>query len=69
MRSLADRQDDVNGFLNELLELSKKYKIEIGGCGCCGSPFLTGIDDGSPIVKYRVRGDSEDLTLVYEDSE
>lgn len=27
-------------FLKELSELSKKYNIYIGGCGCCGSPYL-----------------------------
>lgn len=27
-------------FLNELSELTKKYGFEIGGCGCCGSPWL-----------------------------
>ncbi len=32
--------ENVNKFLQELTELSKKYNIYIGGCGCCGSPFL-----------------------------
>lgn len=32
--------DKVEHFLKELSELSNKYKIEIGGCGCCGSPSL-----------------------------
>jgi len=27
-------------FLVELSALTIKYHIEIGGCGCCGSPFL-----------------------------
>lgn len=27
-------------FLKELSKLSNKYDIKIGGCGCCGSPFL-----------------------------
>lgn len=31
---------NLQGFLTELGELSKKYGIEIGGCGCCGSPYL-----------------------------
>ena len=27
-------------FLNELSELTKKHGFEIGGCGCCGSPWV-----------------------------
>ena len=31
----------IEEFLQELTKLSKKYKIYINGCGCCGSPYLT----------------------------
>ena len=27
-------------FLKGLAELTKKYNIEIRGCGCCGSPYI-----------------------------
>lgn len=27
-------------FLRELSELTQKYELEIGGCGCCGSPWV-----------------------------
>ena len=27
-------------FLLELSELTNKYEIAIGGCGCCGSPYI-----------------------------
>jgi hypothetical protein len=27
-------------FLKELGELSKKYNMYIGGCGCCSSPYI-----------------------------
>jgi hypothetical protein len=31
---------NVETFLKELSALSKRYGIEIAGCGCCGSPYL-----------------------------
>lgn len=31
-------------FLAELAALTEKYGIEIGGCGCCGSPWLRKTD-------------------------
>ena len=31
-------------FLSELTELSKKYKVVVSGCGCCGSPYLVDIE-------------------------
>ena len=36
--------DRFNKFMAELSDLTNKYGIEIGGCGCCGSPFVTGSD-------------------------
>lgn len=32
--------EKVTEFLTELTELTKKYGIQIAGCGCCGSPWL-----------------------------
>lgn len=34
------QKEKIKEFLKELTELSKKHEIYIGGCGCCGSPFL-----------------------------
>ncbi len=39
-------------FLNELTALTKKYKISIDGCGCCGSPALNSIEIVSEDSKY-----------------
>lgn len=41
-------------FLSELTELTRKYKIKIGGCGCCNSPFLEEIPaEDILIAKYN----------------
>lgn len=31
----------LSSFLQELSQLSVKYDLYIGGCGCCGSPHLS----------------------------
>ena len=36
----------VDAFLDELGALTLKHRIEIGGCGCCGSRYLFDLDDG-----------------------
>ena len=33
-------KEEVSKFMVELEALSRKHNIVIGGCGCCGSPFL-----------------------------
>ena len=40
---------DIEGFLTELTELTLKYGVTIGGCGCCGSPYLTDINGDTEI--------------------
>jgi len=37
-------QETLDAFLTELTALSQKYNIEIGGCGCCQSPWLAPVD-------------------------
>lgn len=32
--------NDFEQFLEEFSALSRKYKIRVGGCGCCGSPWI-----------------------------
>lgn len=32
-------------YLKELSKLSIKYDLYIGGCGCCGSPWVVSGDD------------------------
>jgi len=31
---------ELDRFLAELSLLTKKHGFEIGGCGCCGSPYI-----------------------------
>lgn len=38
-------EEKVVEFLTELTKLTDKYGIEIGGCGCCGSPWIININN------------------------
>lgn len=46
---MDEQQNNLNLFLKELGELTKKYNITIDGCGCCGSPYLIDISDDSDV--------------------
>lgn len=53
---------DEAGFLHELSELTKKYGLVVGGCGCCDSPYLMDVDwdwVDKPIEnnEYQLEGD------------
>ena len=37
-------RERLDKFLEELSELSNKYGFVIGGCGCCGSPWVEEVD-------------------------
>lgn len=39
-----DYFDMMNRFLKELTVLSNKHRVEIMGCGCCGSPSLRKVE-------------------------
>lgn len=41
----SKESDEETKFILELTELTRKYGISIGGCGCCGSPWLDHNED------------------------
>ena len=62
--------DDVKEFVRELSKLCRRHKIVIGGCGCCGSPCLSRMDetdgryevDGKTFDNLRWKRDNEEST-------
>lgn len=45
-------EKNVENFLMELTKLTKTYGIIIGGCGCCGSPYLITVEDETSIAGF-----------------
>lgn len=56
-------------FVLELTELTKRHGIAIGGCGCCGSPYLVDCSKEFPEAGYAVTKDGDDITWVSPDNE
>ena len=46
MSSDHEREGRMVEFLRGLRKLTLSTGIEIAGCGCCGSPWLSSIDSG-----------------------
>lgn len=53
--------EQITEFLRGLAELTRRTGVEVGGCGCCGSPFLTPLED--ECSGYSVSDGLEDLRL------
>lgn len=34
--------------IEEIEAICQKYKVNIAGCGCCGSPWMSDADESSP---------------------
>lgn len=49
---MTEEMEKLNSFMDELTEISKKYKLYIDGCGCCGSPFI--IDGKANVLEYEI---------------
>ena len=56
------KKERFDTFVKELGELTKKYDIEIWGCGCCGSPSLFDLKNEKATI-------SEDLAWNDEKSD
>ena len=57
-------------FLNELTALTRKHKIVIGGCGCCGSPWLSTENNASDKrFVYTCNEHANELDWVETDKE
>jgi hypothetical protein len=52
-------------FLQELTLLTRKYQIEISGCGHCGSPFLMGLLESEASGQYSHKEQRDDRSLDY----
>lgn len=59
-------RDKLEQFLIELAELSNKYHLYIGGCGCCGSPFI--YDDNGEYVIRDLEFDSKTQKYEHDDA-
>lgn len=60
---MALEKETVARFLADLTALTHRYGIQIGGCGCCGSPFLNETKAGDRNLVYSVDEDNNQLTL------
>lgn len=57
---------DLQGFLTELGELSKRYGIVIGGCGCCGSPYLEYMNENMKEIATDLSYEDDEYEVAIE---
>lgn len=53
------REATIEAFLRELTDLTRKHRVCIAGCGCCGSPYLLDLDDQLIDGAYVSWGDND----------
>lgn len=61
--------DNEKLFLEELTALSKKHRVSIWGCGCCGSPGFSKLDDEDMGGNYEMGGGYLEWMNPSEDAE
>ena len=65
--------EKIKAFMIGLTKLTKETGVVIGGCGCCGSPYVSvtdakDIDDARAAYGYGYAGEVAWLTPTKEDS-
>lgn len=57
-----EEREKLRGFLAELRDLCGRYGYEIGGCGCCDSPWLV-VGGDSPIDAGNLSADGKGASV------
>ena len=50
-------RENYQAFMAGLEALTREHRVEIRGCGCCGSPYLNPLEDGEVDGAYAVERD------------
>lgn len=62
----AKKEKRIAAFLAELTALTVKHKLQIRGCGCCGSPYITEVDVNHDLLQdmgYGLDNEGEHLSF------
>jgi len=63
-------KERIDAFLKQLTELSLRTGVVIGGCGCCGSPFMQSTDKKCvPEVGFYASDEYENIEWQGPDDE
>lgn len=59
-RNITKEKKKILDFVVELEALSRKYKVAIYGCGCCGSPWIQSLEKDELLPDYGYHIGDED---------
>ena len=57
--------DNIEAFLTELEQLTRKHKLKISACGCCESPWVLELPEKETGTKYAYRVDKNGEGLMW----
>jgi hypothetical protein len=57
--------DNIDAFLTELEQLTRKHKLKISACGCCESPWVLELEEKEMGKKYAYRVDERGEALTW----